>query len=96
MRRKTYRPYLLLGLFLLGLFHLPETWTQGLRFSSVTIASVFWMGPKEKSSPESKLAAENLLLINQNKKLRRRLLSEDRIEHQLKKLDSHCLKGKLE
>jgi rod shape-determining protein MreC len=86
MRRKTYRPYFLLGLFLLGLFHLPETWSQRLRLSSVTLASVFWMGSKEDSSPDSKLAAENLLLKNQNKNLRKRLLSDDRIEHQLKKL----------
>ena len=86
MRRKTYRPYLFLGLFLLGLFHFPETWAQGLRFSSVSLASAFWMGPNEKLSPESELALENLLLKNQNENLRKRLLSDERIEHQVKRL----------
>jgi len=86
MKRKSYTPYLLLGLFLFGLFHFPETWASGLRSSSVFLASPFWVGMGDKLEGESDLALENLLLKKQNENLRRRLLSDERIEHQFKKL----------
>jgi len=86
MKRKTYRPYLLLGLFLFGLFHLPGAWEEGLRASSVTLASTFWVGIGDKSAPESTLKLENLLLKKQNENLRKRLLSDERIDRQFKKL----------
>ncbi|NGX50984.1 MAG: hypothetical protein K1060chlam2_00839 [Chlamydiae bacterium] len=86
MRQKTYRPYLFLSLFLFGIFYLPDAWSQGLRSSAVTIASVLWIGGGERASSESELALDNLRLKKQNHNLRKRLLSDERIDHQLKKL----------
>ncbi|MGE0199051.1 MAG: rod shape-determining protein MreC [Simkaniaceae bacterium] len=88
MRKKPYRSYLFLGLFLLAVLHVPEAWTSGLRSSLVSLASAFWMGGGEGSPVESEIALENLLLKKQNENLRRRLLSDERIELQLKKFQT--------
>lgn len=99
MNRKKYRPYFLLGLFLFSLFYLPGALIQGLRSGAGTISSEFWKkgrvlqasfvpsssSKKEKNEVEA-LEVENLLLKRQIETLRRRLYSEDRVEHQLKKL----------
>lgn len=99
MNRKRYRPFFLLGIFLFALFYLPGVVVQGLRSGAGTLSSGFWKKGRQlqtsfvPSSPPAKkkegsdgLEVENLLLKKQNETLRRRLLSEDRLEHQLKKL----------
>ena len=86
MKQKTYRPYLFLGIFFLGILHLPVAWSNGARESFVSIASSFSLG-KSASSP-TEIELENLLLKKQNAHLRSRLLSEERMELQLKKFKS--------
>lgn len=99
MKRKSYRSYLFLGAAILSLFYLPLALVHGLRFMSVKIAQPFWrsgaylrasffpLASSEKGSKEvEELQLENLLLKRQNENLRRRLLSEERIDHQISKL----------
>lgn len=99
MRKKDYRPYIFLGLFLFSLFYLPGILIQGLRNSATAVSKGFWrqsayvrasFSPpsllcKNKEEIES-LEVENFLLKKQNESLRRRLLSEERIENQIKKV----------
>ena len=86
MRRQTYRPYLFLGIFFIGILNLPLGWTNGGRASIVSFASSFSIGSNGTSTTPPEL--ENLLIRKQNQTLRNRLLSEERVEHQLEKLKS--------
>lgn len=91
MKRQTYRPYLFLGIFFLGILNLPLGWTNGGRASVVSFASSFSMGSNASTTTPPEL--EKLLIRKQNKTLRSRLLSEERVEHQLKKLKSFEILG---
>lgn len=99
MNGKRYRPFFLLGIFLFTLFYLPGALVQGLRSSAGTLSSGFWKKGRQlqasfvsastltkKKEGNDGLEVENLLLKKQNETLRRRLHSEDRVEHQLKKI----------
>ncbi|QVL57725.1 MAG: hypothetical protein KFB93_01215 [Simkaniaceae bacterium] len=99
MRKKSYRPYILLGLFLFSLFYFPGIVVQGMRSSAGTLSKGFWKEgaqlrasfapsplPKKKKEDIESIEVENLLLKKQNESLRRRLLSEERIEQQIKKI----------
>ncbi len=99
MRKKSYRPYLLLGLFLFFLFYLPGTTVQDVRNGAGTLSQGLWRRgtilrssfapssfPEKRKDAIQSLEAENLLLKNQNEMLRRRLFSDERIDHHLKKL----------
>lgn len=99
MRKKSYRPYIFLGLFLFSLFYLPGAIVQGMRSSAGSISRGLWREgaqlrasfapstlPKKKKEVIESLELENLLLKKQNESLRRRLLSEERVEHHLKKI----------
>ncbi|MDJ0651953.1 MAG: rod shape-determining protein MreC [Simkaniaceae bacterium] len=99
MRKKSYRPYIFLGLFLFSLFYLPGILIQGMRNSAGTISKGLWRKsasvcasfslpsvPRKTKDQVESLEVENLLLKKQNESLRRRLLSEERIENQIKKI----------
>lgn len=99
MRKKDYRPYIFLGLFLFSLFYLPGILIQGLRNSATAVSKGFWRQsayvrasfsppslPRKSKEEIESLEVENLLLKKQNESLRRRLLSEERIENQIKKI----------
>jgi len=88
MGQRIYLSYLLLGCCVVGLFHLPRSWSQGWRSASVALASAFCERSANISQDDS-LAAENILLKNQNENLRSSLFSEYEIEHQIKKLRSY-------
>ena len=91
MRKKSYRPYIILGLFLLGLFYLPKGFVEGLRSMVVgmtkgpsSAGAVFLSNQKKEDVEDLKTAL--LLLKKQNDFLRRRLLSEERIERQIERI----------
>jgi len=84
MEAKKYYHYSLLCFFLLVLFHLPNSWIEGVRSFTTSCASIFFR--KKPSVSNEALVVENLLLKNQNKKLRKLLVAEERIDRQLKKL----------
>jgi len=99
MRKKSYRPYIFLGLFLFSLFYLPGILVQGMRSSAGAISKGFWRQsayvrasfsppsiPRKSKEQVESLEVENLLLKKQNESLRRRLLSEERVENQIKKI----------
>ncbi|MCB1072947.1 MAG: rod shape-determining protein MreC [Chlamydiia bacterium] len=99
MRKKSYRSYIFLGLFLFSLFYLPGIFVQEVRNSAGAISKGFWRQgayvrasfsppslPKKNKEEMKSLEVENLLLKKQNESLRRRLLSEERIESQIKKI----------
>ena len=81
MKKKSYRPYLFLGLFLLSLFYLPNALVQGMRSSSTLFSKRVW-----GATSDQRMEEENFLLKRQNETLRSRLLSEERINHQMEKL----------
>jgi len=94
MRQRIYLSYILLGCCVVGLLHLPKSWSQRWRSSSIALASVFWKKPANIVSQEDRLTVENLLLKTQNANLRSSLFSEyNKIEHQLKKLHSYEERG---
>lgn len=82
MRKKKYRPYLLLGLLVLGLFYLPKGIVEGVR----AISTQMVYSPEIRKSTIEALEAENLLLKNQNEKLRKQLLSEDKINQRIRRV----------
>ncbi|MDN3508444.1 MAG: rod shape-determining protein MreC [Candidatus Neptunochlamydia sp.] len=99
MRRKSYRPYIFLGIFLFSLFYIPEILVQGMRNSASAVSRGFWRKsaymrasfsppsiPRKSKEEIKSLEVENLLLQKQNESLRRRLLSEERVENQINKI----------
>ena len=86
MKRKKYYPYLTLGFFLLILFHFPKNWVNSLRYVACSLPSFFLT--KTTTTPcTSEENIEILLLKKQNENLRKRLLSEERIDYKIKKLE---------
>lgn len=81
MKKKRYRPYLLLALFLLALFYLPFGVVRGMRSAAVAVSP-----PALKSRGKKSEGTEVLLLKRQNERLRHLLLSKERMERQLEKL----------
>ncbi len=81
MKKKSYRPYLFLALFLLLLFYLPRGVVQGLRSGAVAVAP-----PTLKTSGKRSEGGDILLLRRQNESLRHLLLSKERVERQVEKL----------
>lgn len=82
MRKKQYRPYIILGLVLLGFFYVPKGIVEGLRAFS---AGFSW-SPTPKRNEVETLQSEILLLKNQNEKLRKQLLSEDKINQRIRRV----------
>ncbi|MEM8727466.1 MAG: rod shape-determining protein MreC [Chlamydiota bacterium] len=100
MKKKRYRPYIFLGLFLFSLFFLPANLVQGMRTNAVVVSRGFWRGsiavrtlfspppvPRKIKREVESLEVENLLLKKQNDRLRRHLFSQERIENQLRRLE---------
>jgi len=86
MRKKGYRPYIILGLVLLGLFYIPKGIVEGARTKAAGAAVGAKVFAHASTSDIEELQAELLILNNQNKALRRRLLSEERISVRIKRV----------
>jgi len=106
MKRKNYRPYVLLALFLFGCINLPSAVVTPFQAGVVRLSSPLWkklslmrlsfvssypVQGQRKTSEEKilKLEAENAELTRQNERLKKRILSNDRIESQFKKLNEN-------
>jgi hypothetical protein len=86
MRKKSYRPYIILGLVLLGLFYIPKGIVEVARTKAAGAAVGAKVFAHANTSDIEELQAELLILNNQNKALRRRLLSEERISVRIKRV----------
>lgn len=90
MKRKSYRPYLVLSLFLFGCLNLPSFIVSPLQLGAVRLSHPLWkkMARVNENRDEQllKLEAENAKLMRQNERLKKRLLSDERIESHFKKL----------
>ena len=86
MRKKNYRPYIILGLVLLGLFYIPKGIVEGARAKAAGAAAGAKVFAHASTNDIEELQAELLILNNQNKALRRRLLSEERISVRIKRV----------
>lgn len=86
MRKKSYRPYIILGLVLLGLFYIPKGIVEVLRTATTGASVCARAFSHARTSNIEELQAELLLLKNQNNVLRRRLLSEERISVRIKQV----------
>lgn len=81
MKRKTYRPFILLALVLFGCLNLPSSFVEPFRSGVVHLAGPVWKRlsfPVEDKGEElvKKLEAEKALLERQNHHLKKRLASE--------------------
>ena len=107
MKKKSYKPYILLAIVLLLVFYLPSGATFVLRSGCVSVVKGGWrlgalgaapfVEPPENSPSLQTLESENLLLKKQNEMLRQRLFSEERFDHLIKKIQgfSACEKESL-
>ncbi|MCB1110164.1 MAG: hypothetical protein KDK64_04230, partial [Chlamydiia bacterium] len=84
MRKKNYRPYIILGIVLIGVFYLPKKLVEGMRSLSLSLYEKKEVTPNDVE----RLQTELLLVKNQNAMLRGRLLSEERVEEQLKRVQA--------
>lgn len=86
MRKKSYRPYIILGIVLLGLFYIPKGIVEEVRTTATGAAVGAKVFAHSSTTDVEELQAELLLLKNQNNTLRRRLLSEERISVRIKRV----------
>ncbi|WP_420421637.1 rod shape-determining protein MreC [Simkania sp.] len=101
MKRKSYRPYVLLALFLFGCLNLPSFVIAPFQSGAVRLSHPLWkkmsilgqsfvitpsMSKESRDEEVLKLEAENAKLMRQNEQLKKRLLSDDRIESHFKSL----------
>jgi len=90
MKRKRYRPYVLLASLLMGCLSLPKIFHDGLRSQMVGMAVPFWKAVSPASSDQDdrmhRLEGELQTLKQVNQELRHRLFFEERIDRSLKKL----------
>lgn len=95
MKRKTYRPYIVLFLLLLSCLSLPQASVEPFRGVAIAVSSPLWkkffllrssIFPSSSFAPEEKgsLEEDSSLIRRQNEKLKKRLLSEERLEAHLK------------
>ncbi|MCB1075723.1 MAG: rod shape-determining protein MreC [Simkania sp.] len=101
MKRKSYRPYVLLSLLLFGCLNLPSFIVTPIRLGAVSISHPLWkkmfilsqsfalvpsVSKEFHDEHQRQLEAENGKLMRQNEQLKKRLLSDDRIESHYKNL----------
>jgi len=85
MKNKSYKPYLILGAALICLFYVPKAVVDGIRASSTSIKKGSKAFSSKSNLETETLQAENLLLKNQNEKLRKFLFLEDRVSRHIKR-----------
>ena len=93
MRRLSYKPYIILALFLFVILNLPSSWVENVRSSSVALLTLPWRAfhffktkPKGITREIEVLRQENLVLHSQIEMLRHFLNQETLIEKEVKRI----------